>query len=150
MGREISFKLFLISQFLILILCLLLLGGLYYFLNKDFAPPTQDLPAGRQDLKFYSPISSRVVSLTLEINQPDDNLLTFEPDLLISGNTLPNLKILITTNSQDLMIESKKDGTFSTVLELTEGVNYIEAHVFDNKGEERVDQRTVYYSKEKI
>ena len=143
MGREISFKLFLISQFLILILCLLLLGGLYYFLNKDFAPPTQDL-------KFYSPISSRVVSLTLEINQPDDNLLTFEPDLLISGNTLPNLKILITTNSQDLMIESKKDGTFSTVLELTEGVNYIEAHVFDNKGEERVDQRTVYYSKEKI
>lgn len=141
--KQLSFTAFIFTQFLILVLSLIFLAALYHLLNKDFVPPSKDL-------KFYTPISSKVTSLTLEINQPDDNILVFDADLLISGKTLPNLKILITTNHQDLVIDSKKDGSFSTILELDEGVNYIEAYVFGSNGEERVDQRTVFYSKEKI
>ena len=140
--KQISFKIFVFTQIAVLALSLLFLGFLYYILNQNQPP--------QKSLELYFPVSSKIVSLTLEIEQPADNTLTFQKDLLLTGKTAPFSKVLITTNTNDLIIDSKKDGSFSTVLELEEGVNYIETTVVNLKGDGKKDDRTVFYSEEKI
>ncbi len=96
------------------------------------------------------PVTVLPKSLRIDLDQPDDNLLTFQSSLIVSGSTLPNLLVLISTQSQDSVVESKKDGSFSTVIQLEEGVNNLTVTVFDQGGDSRSAERTVYYSKEKI
>ncbi len=86
----------------------------------------------------------------MDLDQPDDNSLTFQSSIIISGKTAPVIDILITTDSDGLVIKSKSDGSFSTILELNEGVNKITVVVFDATGNSKSSQRTVYYSKEKL
>lgn len=140
--RQFSFKVFIITQLAILICGIIFLTFLYYILNKDTPPANQ--------LEFYAPVTSKVASLTLELDTPDDNILTLKPDLLISGRTLPHLKVLLTSQSEDLVLDAKKDGAFSTFLKLNEGVNYISVYVFSDKGDQKVAERTIFYSKEKL
>ncbi len=89
-------------------------------------------------------------SLILDLDQPGDNLLTFQSSIIGSGKTAPAIDILISTDSNDLVIKSKIDGSFSTVLNLDESVNRITVAVFDATGDSRAAERTVYFSKEKI
>lgn len=96
------------------------------------------------------PVTTIPASLTLEVSSPDDDLLTFNPAVIITGKTLPKLNVLVTTETQDLVVESKSDSSFSADLALTDGVNEITIAVFDESGNTREIKRTVYYSKEKI
>lgn len=96
------------------------------------------------------PVTVLPKSLRIDLGTPDDNLLTFQSSLIVSGSTLPNLLVLISTQSQDSVVESKKDGSFSTVIKLEEGVNNLTVVVFDGSGDSRSMERTIYYSKEKI
>lgn len=89
-------------------------------------------------------------SLRLSLDQPDDDSLTFQSATVVSGKTAPLLDVLISTDTQDLVIRSKPDGSFSTVLNLDEGVNNITVAIFDSTGDSRVAERTVYFSKEKL
>ena len=144
MQKSLSFKYFIISQVLILIVGLLFLGGLYYILTIQNQKPTDIYsPTGR-------PITTAPSSLSLNLTSPSDDMLIFQPVVLISGETSPNLNLLITTDSQDLILKSDFDGSFSTTLDLDEGVNNIRVIVFDDQGEKRQEKKTVYYSKEKI
>lgn len=140
--KKISARHFIISQLFILTAGLIFLGWLYYLLNIQY----------QQGNKIFlnGPVTSKPKSLILMLDQPDDNTLTFQPSILISGKTGFLSDVLISTDSQDLVIQSKTDGSFSTVLNLDEGVNNITVVVFDPKGESRSSQRSVFYSKEKI
>lgn len=140
--QKLSPKIFWFSQGVILLSGLIFLTGLYYFLNA----PTQNDPS----YAAKGPVTTLPKSLRIDLDQPDDNLLTFASSLVVSGNTLPNLRILISTESQDSVVESKKDGSFSTVVKLDEGINNLTVVVFDAAGESKQIERTVYYSKEKI
>lgn len=141
--QKLSNKTFIISQILIFFISLLFLGSLYYLLNFYNQIPNQTLfQAG--------PVTRPPATLTLELSSPEDNLLTFESKLLISGKTSPHSQVLITSSAKDLVTNSKSDGRFSADFDLTEGVNEIAVVTFDKVGEQRVIERTVYYSKEKI
>ena len=141
--RKLSTRSFILSQIIILLVSLLFLGTLYYLLNfYNQVPNKTFFQAG--------PVTRPPVSLTLELTSPEDNLLTFEGKLLISGKTSPNLQVLITSETKDLIIQSKSDGRFSADFDLTEGVNNIAVASFDKTGDQKSIKRTVYYSKEKI
>lgn len=141
--KKLSTKQFLLAQLIILILSLLFLGYLHYLVNIQTASHESYLKKGK-------PVTSAPKSLRLELEQPDDNLLVFEPSVVISGKSAPSSNVLIMTESKDLIIKSSAEGDFSTVLELDEGVNNISVAVFDNSGDSRSAERTVYYSKEKL
>jgi hypothetical protein len=96
------------------------------------------------------PITSEPASLTLEVSSPDDDTLSFDPSIVISGKTAPSSSVLISSFSHDTAIEAKNDGSFSTLLDLAEGVNDIKIYVFDKNGDQREISRSVFYSKEKI
>ena len=96
------------------------------------------------------PVTTSPKTLRLNLDKPDDDSLVFQNSIIISGQTTPFREVLIFTDSQDLVITSKKDGSFSTILNLDEGVNKITASVFDSDGDAKTQERTIYYSKEKI
>ncbi len=135
-------KHFILSQILLLIIGLALLTGLYYILNVQYQPPNKPFLNG--------PVTTPPKTLRLDLDHPDEDSLTFQSSIIVSGQTAPLKEVLIFTDSQDLVIKSKPDGSFSTILNLDEGVNRISAAVFDATGDSRSAQRTVYYSKEKI
>lgn len=144
MKRKLSTKLFLFSQFSILLIGLSLLGALHYLLNIQYQAPTSRYSTSG------GPVTTEPRSLLISLEEPDDNRLVFKSSLLISGRTSPNLPVLISTESEDLVINSRSDGAFSSTLELREGVNTITVAVFDVSGDSRSETKTVYYSKEKI
>lgn len=141
-NKKLSHKSFIISQVLILTLGLTFLGGLYYILNVQSPQPKNAFLAG--------PVTTAPKSLRLDLDQPDQDSLSYSSSIVVSGKTGPGSTVLISTETQDLVIKVNSDGSFSTVLNLDEGVNNITTVVFDATGESRSAERSVYYSKEKI
>jgi hypothetical protein len=128
--------------FLILIIAAAGVGG-YYFYNTSSKSSSLKPFAGQ-------PVTTAPVSIILDINSPEEDSLSFETNIIVSGKTSPNSEVLINSQSKDLVVKSKDDGSFSTLVDLSEGVNNLQITAFDNKGEEKQVDRTVYYSKEKL
>ncbi len=133
-------KLF-ITAFFMIFLVAVTIGGIYFYISSK---PKALNPAET------SPVTSIPVSLSLEINSPSDDNLSFDSNIIISGKTSPNSQVLISSKSQDLVIGSKADGSFSTLIDLDEGVNNLQITAFDQNGQEKEVDKTVYYSKEKL
>lgn len=140
--KKIPPKYFILSQFALLLFGLLFLLLIHFLVNIRYKySPSY----------FYKgPVTTNPKSFTLDLTQPSDDLLTFDEQILVSGKTSPQMQVLISTDTYDLVIESKPDGTFSQSLDLEEGVNNLSVVVFDHKGDTREENRTIYYSKEKI
>ncbi len=141
-GQRLSVKQFILSHFFILIFGLIFLAGLYYILNSQYQKSNTPFSTG--------PVTTPPKSLRLDLEQPDDDSLVFQPAVTISGQTAPFADILIYTDTDDFVIQSKQNGAFSTVWNLDEGVNNFTIAVFDSSGESKAAERTIYYSKEKI
>lgn len=142
LNRKLSKTHFYLSQILILIFGLIFIAVLYYILNVQATTVQKPFQGG--------PVTTPPKSLVLELNQPDPDILSNSASIVVSGKTSPSREILIFTEDNDSVIKSKPDGTFSTVLNLTEGVNKITVAVFDTNGESKSADRTVYFTKEKI
>lgn len=133
---------FIISQLLILIVSLGFLFGLHYILNIQYHKGASPFSSG--------PVTTPPKTLRLDLDQPGEDSLTFQSPILVSGKTAPLSQVLIFTDSQNLVVQSKKDGSFSVSLDLDQGENRITAVVFDSTGDFRSSGKTVYYSKEKL
>lgn len=140
--KKLTTKQFVTSQLIILVLGLIFLSGLHYILNIQYQKGENPFLNG--------PVTTPPKTLRLDLDHPDDNSLFFENSILVSGKTSPLKEVLIFTDSQNLVISSKKDGSFSLSLNLDEGENNITVAVFDSRGDFRSAERTVYYTKEKI
>lgn len=141
LNKKITTRQFILSQLVILLLGLIFLTGLYYILNIYQKP---------KNLFSNGPVTTPPKSLRLDLDQPDQDSLSYSPSIIVSGKTKPGNVVLISTETQDLTVKSKADGSFSTILNLDEGVNKINAVTFDTVGDSRSAERTVYFSKEKI
>lgn len=142
LNKKLSHKQFFTSQILLLIFGLTFLFGLFYILNIQYQKSSDPFLNG--------PVTTPPKTLRLDLDHPDDESLIFQNSILVSGRTSPLKEVLVFTDSQDLVINSKKDGSFSLSLNLDEGENKITVVVFDPNGDFRSAERTVYYSKEKI
>jgi len=140
--KKLSTTQFVLSQISIFVAGLIFLGGLYNIVNIQSQKPKSLLSNG--------PVTTAPKSLRLDLDQPNQDLLSYSSSVIVSGKTAPSKEVLISTNTSDLVIKSKSDGSFSTILNLEEGVNKVTAIVFDLTGDFRSAERTVYYSKEKI
>ncbi len=132
-----------------LILILSASGALIYFKGPNLFLGFQNNNAS-PSLSKGGPITKPPATFALNLDSPDNNLLVFNKNLIISGNTNPNASVLISTLSNDSVITSKPDGTFSTDLTLDPGENNLKVVVFDKNGDSRSQERTIYYSKDKI
>lgn len=140
--EKLTTKQFVLSQLVILVLGLVFLGGLYYILNIQYSLPKDRFLAG--------PVTTAPRTLRVDLDEPDDNALVFTSRINVSGTTSPNLDVLVTTGSADVVVSSDAKGKFSTSTTLDEGPSKIRVVVFDATGESRTAERNVYYSREKI
>lgn len=142
LGKKLSLSQFIIAHLLLFIIGLAFLAGLYYILNLQYTKPNKPFLAG--------PITSPPKSLRLDLDQPDDESISYNSQITVSGKAGPQKTVLISTPTTDIVTGSKTDGSFSAILELEEGINKITITAFDSLGESKSEQRTVYYSEGKI
>lgn len=140
--KKIPPKYFVLSQFALLFFGLIFLFGLHFLVNVQYKVSDNPFLAG--------PVTSKPKSFTLDLDQPMDDSLVFNQQILISGKTGPNMEVLISTQTQDLIIKSKTDGSFAQSFDLDEGVNNLKVVAFDKEGDSREESVSIYYSKEKI
>lgn len=147
---HLSFKVFLMSQVVILLAGLTFLGGLYYILNKDSFK--------QKALTLQGPVTNEPLSFSLDIRDPDDEVVVFSPEITINGNTSPKAVVMISNTTEqptadgdiDQGVEAGGKGEFSLPVSLMEGLNFINISAFDQFGNTKNETRTIYYSKEKL
>lgn len=141
-NRKLPAKHFIIAILIILLLGLVFLGGIYFIVNIEYQKPQTTFSNG--------PVTTKPRSLLLDLDQPEDNSLVFSDSIVVSGKTASIAEVLIYTDTNDLVVKSKPDGSFSTELDSDEGENNITVAIFDQTGQSKSLKRSVYYSKEKI
>lgn len=137
----LSTKAFIISHTIILLSALLFFGGLYYILYQDKFTAT---PLN------YIPVTKKPVSLFLEVGTPEDEILVYEDNVLVTGRTGPDSPVIISTQTQDTGFQSGRDGQFSKIIELSEGPNDIKITAFDDEGNLKTVIKQVFYSEEEL
>ena len=131
---------------IVFLIIILILAGAGY-LGYKYYLPAQKTPIA---LTAINPVTSKPVSLTLDLSSPDDNLLVFDPDILIQGKTIPAATVILSLDDTDQILPTDDQGNFSKTIKLQNGVNQFTVQVFDNLGNTKSESRTIYYSTEKI
>lgn len=139
--KKLSGKTSAIILIIVFCLSLLYIFSLSKYLNSGFKPPV---------LLSGIPVTSVSKNFFLEINNPDDNIFTTDKNILISGSTLPNAVVIISTLTNDYGFEASDKGEFSKIIPLASGLNYIKVNAFDSDGTQKTAERTVFYSPEEL
>lgn len=123
---------------------LILTLAFLFFLNRFLNPQDQ--------ANFFGngPITSKPISFDLEINNPDDEIVSFDKTILVSGKTASQAVVLISTPSRDTEVDANLLGDFSKEITLDPGLNILYISSFDVQGNSKQIKRTVYYSEEKL
>lgn len=98
----------------------------------------------------YIPVSKEPTSFSLEINSPEDDLLSFDQNVVISGKTAPFATVIIVNGSFTTGFDAGSKGDFSKVFTLNEGPNSLYITAFDKTGTTKTVIKNIYYSKEAL
>lgn len=135
---------FVYSHIFILILSLIFLGGLYFVLNKD-----QFLSTGT--VLQYIPVTRKPTTFNLEINNPENELLSYSRTTVLSGTTSAKTTVLIIVEGSSEtydVVEANTKGEFQRTITLLPGLNTITVTAVDGDGNTKSEERIVYYSEE--
>lgn len=134
-------KAFILSMVLLLVLGVAFFVGLHFYLNQSSTAPKSAL---------LGPVTQEPVSLILTLSGPDDNQLTFDSHLLLQGRTSSDAAVILSSDGEDLVLDTDNKGNFSTTIKLRQGLNQMTVRAFDSSGNSKSENRTIYYSTEKI
>lgn len=87
-------------------------------------------------------------SIFLNIDSPKDETVADKKILTVSGKTVKDATVAISTNTDDEVVPVTQDGNFTTTVNLTDGQNKIEITAINESGEEKTVIKTVTYSTE--
>ncbi|MBI4130514.1 hypothetical protein HY468_04310 [Candidatus Roizmanbacteria bacterium] len=74
-------------------------------------------------------------ALTIEVVFPEDQALTHEEKMTVSGKTKPGASVVVTSPTDEMVTNAKDDGTFSAEITLSEGANELFITGFINGSE---------------
>ncbi len=103
------------------------------------------------DQLINNPISTEsaiVQDPQLVINSPEEELLTNEEDLIVSGSGNPDSFVVILVNDVESISNTDESGNFSVKVKLIPGGNLLEINSIDEDGKQISKQRTVVYEAE--
>lgn len=128
-----------------LILALIIAGGIYRAKTaiEQFDPKSL-LPTKVEDIDS-NPDQKEANKLFVELDSPD-NAVTDTPDYVISGKTLPDTYIAITTEGTDHLIVPSDTGVFSQKVTLIKGANNLTVTVFTSSGDKVEATLSVVYT----
>jgi len=121
--------------------------------NKKVPLLSSRNPKPTETENIPSPVPTKTVeeeSVTLTINQPENEIVTSEENLEIQGTTLPNATVIIIWEEAEDILVADKSGQFKTEIELIGGENTINISAYDNQGNQSAQTLTVTYSTAKF
>ncbi len=133
----------LLAVFVGITLGLMITFGIYQ--NSENAKSGQD---SNTDQLINNPISTQsavVQDPQLVINSPDEDLLSNEEELIVSGSGIPDSFVVIFVNDIESISNTDQSGNFSIKVKLIKGGNLIEINSIDEDGKQISKQRTVIY-----
>lgn len=89
-------------------------------------------------------------SSALTISAPEDETLTNQNKITVSGKTYPAATVVVTYEDDEQVVLADATGQFSTIVDLIAGYNIINITAFDDKGAEATQMLTITYSTAKI
>ena len=93
---------------------------------------------------------SPVPAFSLIISQPEDNSISSEEEIAVSGSTMPEAVIVILYEEGEKILEADEDGNFETEITLMGGSNEVKVSAYDSEGSEASQTLTVVYSTAEI
>jgi len=99
-----------------------------------------------------SPSSSTISSnnLTLEISEPEDNLVVSENSINITGTTKPDTYIAIIAEKNEYLIVPNEIGQFTQEITLISGANTITVTVYEEDGNKVETTLNIVYTSAEI
>jgi len=125
---------------------LLVAGIAFYFFQTTKTVP--DNTVKTVVLASPTPTGSPTISLTLD--QPQDEQVVSNKVLIVSGKTQSNAVVTVITDTSDDVIVPSSDGSFSTTVNLDDGQNVLEVISIAPNGESMTIKKTVTYSLEEF
>lgn len=84
----------------------------------------------------------------LLITSPENNIVVNEDSVKVEGTTQPKATIVIISNTGEVILEAKQDGSFEQNVKLEGGANEIKVVAYDKNGRRTEKIITVVYSTE--
>lgn len=137
-----------VLSFIAVLVGLLVAGVAFYFYQstKVISPNATK----KETLVKLSPTKqpTTTASLLLSLDQPVDETVTNKKTIVISGKTLPDATITVTTPIADQVVKPSSVGDFSTTITIDDGENPIYVIATLPNGEETTKTFTVTYNTE--
>jgi len=115
-------------------------------IQKTPAEPAS--PSPTPEIIITPQAESSEISLT--VLSPEDNFLSDEEEIAVSGKTAPQAVVVILYQEGEKILEADQNGDFSTTITLAGGDNQIEVAAYDEAGSEIKKSLTVVYSTAEI
>ena len=115
--------------------------------NKAFQGSAQQEEAPIEEIL---PTPTPLPSLSLTITSPEDNVISDQETIEVSGKTASEAVIVILYPEGEKILEADKNGRFSTEIDLAGGDNEIKISSYDNENNEASQTLTVVYSTAEI
>ena len=122
-----------------LILVTLVGLGAVLWIRKSAQPPATSQLA---QVVSHTPAP---LPLFLELTSPKSDELAVGEEIIVSGRTLPNITVLIYTDTDQTSLESDANGQFESTVSLDEGSNTLTVTAFADNGDEFSESIDVVY-----
>jgi len=97
-----------------------------------------------------TPTPTPTAAFSLNLTSPEDNSISEEETIEVSGTTAPGAIVVILYQEGEKILEADSEGKFSTEITLAGGPNEIMISAYDQEGNEAEKTLTVVYSTAEI
>lgn len=111
---------------------------------REAAPEATPVP------EEVAPTPTPTPELSLVVASPEDNSISEEETIEVSGSTAPGAIVVILYQEGEKILEADSEGKFSTEITLAGGANEIKISAYDEEGNETEKILTVVYSTAEI
>lgn len=134
------------TAFIVSCVGILVVGGIYLSVMYQLLNPIINSTLWA----LTGPITKAPSSFNLELNSPEDEMVTFERSIIVSGKTTPKSVVIIVNGNNYQTVEANNIGDFYKGIDLSVGLNNIQISAFDEEGNTKLIERKVFYSEEKL
>lgn len=124
---------------------LLVAGGAFYIYQM-----TKQIPQDKTDtitIKSH-PTPTPNSNDYLTIDSPKDEEVLDRKTITVSGKTIPNSTVIVSTESEDQVVKPTATGTFSVTATIDDGVNILSITSIFPDGTEKNVKRSISYTSE--
>lgn len=100
-------------------------------------------PTTIKTITLEKPTPANAAAVPLALDSPTDESVVTSQTITVSGKTNPNVTIVVTTDTGDMVVTPSSAGAFSLNLTLDTGENRILITAIDPSGQETQKQLTV-------